>query len=77
MIDRMVTWEELKLRLGWVYSRTETWRRMSDGRFPLCHKGEHRNSHPYWYISELVAPLGMKPETMFAALTAELPSKET
>jgi hypothetical protein len=76
MIDRMVRWSELKLKLGWIYSRAETWRRIKAGRFPTPHKGKDHNNPPFWYISELVDPLGMSAESMFAALTAVLPSKK-
>jgi hypothetical protein len=56
----IVDWKGLK-RMGWPYSRTQTGRMMFDPsyaerRFPACRKlGSHRNSHPVWLVSEVLA----------------------
>jgi predicted DNA-binding transcriptional regulator AlpA len=51
----IVDWKGLK-RTGWPYSRAETWRRMERGEFPKASKlGNHRNSHPVWRMSEVLA----------------------
>jgi hypothetical protein len=56
----IVGWRDLKL-MGWPYSRTQTGRMMYDpdyvdARFPAARKlGSHRNSHPVWLVSEVLA----------------------
>ncbi len=58
----IVDWRGLR-KLGWPYSRAHTWRMMydpnyADNRFPACRKlGKHRNSHPVWRVSEVLAYL--------------------
>jgi predicted DNA-binding transcriptional regulator AlpA len=54
MEDRVVDWKGLKA-LGYPYSRAHTWRMMKDGEFPQALKlGKHRNSHPVWWVSEVL-----------------------
>lgn len=56
----LVDWNDLK-KMGWPYARAHTWRLMFDPlyaerRFPACRKlGSHRNSHPVWLVSEVLA----------------------
>jgi hypothetical protein len=56
----IVDWKGLK-KLGWPYSRAHTWRMMldpdyADNRFVRFRKlGSHRNSHPVWRMSEVLA----------------------
>lgn len=65
MSDRpiIVDWKGLQRRIGWRVSRAHTWRLMFDPKyaddpFPRCHKlGKHRNSHPYWNVTEVLAYL--------------------
>jgi hypothetical protein len=55
----IVNWKGLK-RLGWPYSRAQTWRLMFDPayvdhRFPACHKlGSHHNSPPVWRMVDVL-----------------------
>lgn len=56
----IVDWKGLK-RMGWPLSRAHTWRLMFDpdyaaNAFPACRKlGKHRNSHPVWRVSDVIA----------------------
>ena len=56
----IVGWTDLR-KMGWCVSRAHTWRLMfdpdyADDRFPVCRKlGKHRNSHPVWRVSEVLA----------------------
>ncbi len=56
----VVGWKDLR-RMGWPYSRAHTWRMMydpdyTDDPFPRCQKlGTHRNSHPVWRVSLVLA----------------------
>lgn len=58
----IVNWKGLK-RLGWPYSRAQTWRMMfdpdyADNRFPPCRKlGTHHNSPPVWRMLDVLAYL--------------------
>jgi predicted DNA-binding transcriptional regulator AlpA len=52
---KVVDWKGLKA-LGIPYSRAHIWRMMKAGDFPSCFKlMEHRNSHPVWWLSEIIA----------------------
>jgi hypothetical protein len=56
----VVDWKGLK-RMGWPYSRTQTWRLMFDpdyagNPFPRCRKlGKHRSAHVLWRVAEVLA----------------------
>lgn len=56
----VVDWKGLK-RMGWPYSRTNTWRMMFDSAyaenaFPRCRKlGKHRSAHVVWRVAEVLA----------------------
>ena len=56
----IVGWTDLR-KMGWCVSRAHTWRLMfdpdyADDPFPVCRKlGKHRNSHPVWRVSEVLA----------------------
>ncbi len=56
----IVNWKGLR-KLGWPYSRAQTWRMMfdpdyADNRFPACRKlGKHRNAHPVWRVLDVLA----------------------
>lgn len=56
----IVDWKGLR-KLGWPYARAHTWRMMFDTAyaaraFPKCRKlSSHRNSHPVWRVSEVLA----------------------
>ena len=56
----IVDWKGLR-KLGWCYSRAHTWRMMFDpdyaaDSFPKCRKlGKHRNAHPVWRVSDVLA----------------------
>jgi predicted DNA-binding transcriptional regulator AlpA len=56
----VVDWKGLK-KMGWPYSRANTWRMMfdddyADNRFPRCRKlGKHRNAHVVWRVAEVLA----------------------
>jgi len=58
----VVDWKGLR-KLGWPYSRVHTWRMMHSEEyaadpFPRCSKlGKHRNAHPVWRVSEVLAYL--------------------
>jgi predicted DNA-binding transcriptional regulator AlpA len=52
---KVVDWKGIK-SLGVPYSRAHIWRMMKAGEFPQCFKlGKHRNSHPVWWLSAVVA----------------------
>ncbi len=54
---QIVDWRGLKA-LGWPYSRAHTWRMMDSGDFPKAFKlGAHRNSHPVWKLTDILAHL--------------------
>jgi predicted DNA-binding transcriptional regulator AlpA len=51
---RVVDWKGLKA-LGVPYSRAHIWRMMAVGDFPQAFKlGRHRNSHPVWWLYEIL-----------------------
>ena len=51
----LVDWKGLK-QLGWPYSRAHTWRLMESESFPRCFKlGKHRNSHPVWWLADILS----------------------
>jgi predicted DNA-binding transcriptional regulator AlpA len=51
---QVVDWKGLKA-LGIPYSRAHIWRMMKAGTFPQAFKlGKHRNSHPVWWLKELI-----------------------
>jgi predicted DNA-binding transcriptional regulator AlpA len=51
---KVVNWKGLKA-LGIPFGRTHIWRKMKARTFPRCFKlGEHRNSPPVWWVSEVV-----------------------
>jgi hypothetical protein len=55
-----LSWRDLKMKVGWPYSRAHT-SRLSDPAktpdpFPPAGKiGHHRNSHPMWYAPDVLA----------------------
>jgi len=55
-----ISWKALLNRLGWPYSRANTWRMMFEPAyahdpFPACRKFiAHRNGHPLWYTPEVL-----------------------
>jgi hypothetical protein len=54
MDDGVVDWKGLKA-LGWPYSRTQTWRLMKAGKFPMSFKlADYRNSHPVWWRYQVI-----------------------
>jgi predicted DNA-binding transcriptional regulator AlpA len=59
----VANWKAIKA-LGIPYSRTQIWRLMSAGEFPLSFKlGSHRNSPPVWWLSEIIAWLEARSNT--------------
>ena len=51
----VVDWKGLK-SIGIPYSRAHIWRLMAAGEFPRAFKlGPHHNSHPVWWIEEVLA----------------------
>jgi predicted DNA-binding transcriptional regulator AlpA len=56
----IVDWKGLK-KMGWPYSRSQTWRMMfdpdyADNRFPRRRKlGKHRNAHVVWRMADILA----------------------
>lgn len=58
MSERLIVdWQGLR-KMGWPYSRTQTWRMMAAGEFPQSFKlGKHHNSHPVWHVREVLAHL--------------------
>jgi hypothetical protein len=64
----LVSWSDLK-KMGWPYSKTHTVRLMKAGRFPQCIKLEsHRNSHPVWKYSDVIAHFRSRGLTIDEAL---------
>lgn len=56
----VVNWKSLKA-LGIPYSRAHVWRLMLADEFPQSFKlGDHRNSPPVWWLSEVLAWLDSK-----------------
>ena len=54
MEQQVVDWKGLK-GLGIPYSRAHIWRLMDSGEFPRAFKlGKHRNSHPVWWLTEIL-----------------------
>lgn len=54
MEQQVVDWKGLKA-IGIPYSRAHIWREMRAGRFPQAFKlGKHRNSHPVWWLYEIL-----------------------
>jgi predicted DNA-binding transcriptional regulator AlpA len=66
----IITWQELQ-KLGWPYSRVDTWRKMKAGKFPQCVKlyGD-RNSHPVWRYDQILAFL--KERGLYAEHTVKI-----
>lgn len=55
-----LTRKDLKSKLGWPYSSTQTYRYMdvktNADPFPTAFKAvRHRNSHPMWYAPDVLA----------------------
>jgi predicted DNA-binding transcriptional regulator AlpA len=54
MDQQVVDWKGLKA-IGIPYCRAHIWRLMDSGDFPRAFKlGKHRNSHPVWWLSEIL-----------------------
>jgi predicted DNA-binding transcriptional regulator AlpA len=62
----VVNWKGIKA-LGIPYSRAHIWREMRADRFPQCFKlGDHRNSPPVWWLSEVLEWLENRARTRLA-----------
>jgi predicted DNA-binding transcriptional regulator AlpA len=54
--NAVVDWKGIKSRFGVPYSRAHIWRMMKARTFPQCFKlGKHRNSHPVWWVRDIIA----------------------